>query len=86
MGGWIILVYVVAGIVGLGLHIGLSIAIADAAHAKGHGGAGLFWLCFLFPPFGQLLVASLPDLSMQNTIKQLQADLHMIKDEIVFGG
>ena len=82
MDGWTILI-VIAGIVVLGLHIGISISIANAAHAKGHGGAGFFWLCLLFPPFGHLLVAALPDYTTQNMIKQLQADIHIIKDELL---
>ena len=62
-----IAVYILVGIVAIGINIYISLLFREAAEDKGYDGAKYFWACFLFGIAGYLLVVALPNLQCAPT-------------------
>ena len=72
----IILLYVLAGIVVIGIDVYIAWLFQNAAEEKGHGDQKYFWICLLLGLPGWIYVAALPDVAskrvIMNALKELK--------------
>ena len=67
--------YIILAIIGLVISIALSVKFAGCAEDKGYSFKSYFWVCFLLGTIGYILVAALPDLTIQYALANLEHSL-----------
>ena len=76
-------VIVLTGIIALVIQIVVSMKFASIAEEKGYDGTNYGLLCFFLGVIGCCMVASLPDLKMQNTLSDIIRKLDKIHSQVV---
>ena len=77
--GVIIVVYILILVAVLAIHFFLASKAGEIADDKGYDGNKWKWICFWLGLTGYILVAAMPDLTMQSTLKEIKEKL--MKDE-----